>query len=198
MGVKRIYLAGPEVFLDDAVEMGRRKKDLCRAYGFVGLYPFDNEVVPASPSDRLDRLIFSANASMIAEADLAIVNLTPFRGPSADVGSVFELGMAFGQGKPVFGYSNVVEVYLDRVSASGPVTEDRKGVHRDGFGMSIENFGNADNLMIDGCLAAQGRFLVRNAVPVAARFRDLDGFETCLRAASEFYAAGTVSERFRA
>src|SRR5258708_1028231 len=35
------YLAGPEVFLPDAAEIGRRKKELCRRHGFEGLYPLD-------------------------------------------------------------------------------------------------------------------------------------------------------------
>ena len=39
----RAYLAGPEVFLPEAVAIGQRKKQLCAKYGFEGLYPFDNE-----------------------------------------------------------------------------------------------------------------------------------------------------------
>ena len=30
----RVYLAGPEVFLRNALEVGARKKDLCAAYGY--------------------------------------------------------------------------------------------------------------------------------------------------------------------
>ncbi len=55
-----VYLAGPEVFLPDAIELGERKKRLCRAYGFEGLYPLDNEITPAS-GERIDRLIYRAN-----------------------------------------------------------------------------------------------------------------------------------------
>ena len=32
----KIYLAGPEVFLPDAVQIGQAKKRLCAAYGFEG------------------------------------------------------------------------------------------------------------------------------------------------------------------
>jgi nucleoside 2-deoxyribosyltransferase len=35
----RIYLAGPDVFLPDAIEAGKRKKVLCQKYGFEGVYP---------------------------------------------------------------------------------------------------------------------------------------------------------------
>jgi nucleoside 2-deoxyribosyltransferase len=36
----RIYLAGPEVFLKNAKEVGEQKKALCRKYGFEGMFPW--------------------------------------------------------------------------------------------------------------------------------------------------------------
>ena len=42
---------------------------------------------------------------MIA-ADAIIANLTPFRGPSADAGTVYELGYMAGRGKLCLGYCN--------------------------------------------------------------------------------------------
>ena len=33
MALMKIYLAGPDVFLPDAVEIGRRKVDICAAHG---------------------------------------------------------------------------------------------------------------------------------------------------------------------
>ena len=53
--------------------------------------------------------------------------------------------------------------------------------------MSVEDFGNADNLMIDACLAEQGRPLIRFEGRTDELFAALDGFEACLRmAAREF------------
>ena len=40
----KIYLAGPDVFLHDAVDIGQRKMDLCARHGLTGLYPLDNVV----------------------------------------------------------------------------------------------------------------------------------------------------------
>jgi nucleoside 2-deoxyribosyltransferase len=40
----KIYLAGPDVFLPDAVEIGRRKVEICGRHGLVGLYPLDNAI----------------------------------------------------------------------------------------------------------------------------------------------------------
>jgi nucleoside 2-deoxyribosyltransferase len=40
----KIYLAGPDVFLLDAVEIGLRKVEICAHHGLTGLYPLDNKV----------------------------------------------------------------------------------------------------------------------------------------------------------
>ena len=40
----KIYLAGPDVFLPDAVEIGRRKAAICARHGLSGLYPLDNAI----------------------------------------------------------------------------------------------------------------------------------------------------------
>jgi nucleoside 2-deoxyribosyltransferase len=40
----QVYLAGPDVFLPDAIEIGRRKVELCARHGLTGLYPLDNAV----------------------------------------------------------------------------------------------------------------------------------------------------------
>src|SRR5215468_5667335 len=111
----KAYLAGPEVFLSDAVAIGKSKKRLCAEFGFKGLFPFDNEVDPDRLNTRTDLLIYRANVAMMRDADLGILNLTPFRGPSADVGTVFELGMLTGMGKPVFAYTNEDTDFLSRV-----------------------------------------------------------------------------------
>jgi nucleoside 2-deoxyribosyltransferase len=83
----KLYLAGPDVFLREAVEIGRRKKALCRDNGHEGLFPLDNDV---SPDDAA--AIFAANRGLMDRADAGLFNLSPFRGPSADAGTVFELG----------------------------------------------------------------------------------------------------------
>ena len=40
----RIYLAGPEVFLPNATEIGEQKKRICEERGCVGVYPLDHEL----------------------------------------------------------------------------------------------------------------------------------------------------------
>jgi nucleoside 2-deoxyribosyltransferase len=188
--MQKVYLAGPEVFLPDAIEIGRRKKELCGRYGFEGLFPFDNEIEPKAAGEGADKVIYQANERMIRRADLGICNLTPFRGANADVGTVFELGMLVGLGKRVFGYTNVTDDFLARCQSRDRVSLDPvRRAWRDSNGMTIENFGNADNLMIDNALIVHGGHqIVRHAAPPDRIFQDLTGFEISLRLAAEAVA----------
>src|ERR1700761_9456494 len=116
--VKKIYLAGPDVFLPDALEAGRAKKELCRQFGFEGLFPLDLQLVEPTGTD-----IFRADMALMREADIGLFNLSPFRGPSADPGTVFELGMMMAMGKRVFGYRNTDSAYHQRVPEDGYMVE---------------------------------------------------------------------------
>jgi nucleoside 2-deoxyribosyltransferase len=69
-----IYLAGPDVFLPDAVEIGRRKAEICALHGLTGLYPLDNAVNPGVADASLT--IFKSNEAMMESADAIIANLT--------------------------------------------------------------------------------------------------------------------------
>jgi nucleoside 2-deoxyribosyltransferase len=186
-----VYLAGPEVFLPDALEIGRRKQALCAEHGLVGLFPLDDAIAADPGGERVDRLIYRANLAMIRSADAGIVNLTPFRGPSADAGTVFELGLMTGLGKPCFGYTNDADDLLARTRRLGDARRDPAGIWRDDDGMEIEDFGNADNLMIDAALAEHGAAPVRRRVAPASRFRALEGFARCL-AQARASLAGSV------
>ena len=55
----KIDLAGPDVFLPDAMEIDRRKIDICRSHSLIGLFPLDN-VVDLAAADAL-RQIASAS-----------------------------------------------------------------------------------------------------------------------------------------
>ena len=66
---------------------------------------------------------------MMIAADAIIANLTPFRGPGADAGTVYELGYMAGRGKLCLGYSNDPSSYADRVRefTDGDVTRRTPG-----------------------------------------------------------------------
>ena len=114
---KRAYLAGPEVFLADARHIGARKRAICTRHGLVGVFPADEEDVggPALPPRERGLAISRTMERVMWGCDAMIVNLTPFRGPSADVGSAYEMGFMRALGRPIFAYSHDARPFLDRV-----------------------------------------------------------------------------------
>jgi nucleoside 2-deoxyribosyltransferase len=178
----KVYLAGPDVFLPDAAEAGRRKVELCARHGLTGLYPLDNAVDLAAGGASL--LIFRGNEAMMNEADAIIANLTPFRGASADAGSVYELGYMAGRGKLCLGYSNDPSCYADRVRQFTEVTS-RDGRLVDARGLTVEDFGLTDNLMMIHALDLHGCALVAPRRAPTDIWHDLTAFETCVRVAAE-------------
>jgi nucleoside 2-deoxyribosyltransferase len=182
----KIYLAGPDVFLPDAIEIGRRKVELCSYHGLIGLYPLDNAIDTAAPDASLQ--IFRGNENMMIEADAIIANLTPFRGPGADAGTVYELGYMAGRGKLCLGYSNDPSCYLDRVREFTQV-RSHDGRLIDASGLSVEDFGLSDNLMMIHALDLHGCALVTPRQAPADIWHDLTGFEACVRMAAEHLAA---------
>jgi len=184
----RIYLAGPEVFLREAKEIGQHKKDLCKKYGFEGVFPIDVEVETKGKVAReIGLCISEVNEGLIKSCDFVIANITPFRGPSADVGTVYEMGFAHALGKKVFAYTNVATPFTVRTveALKGQVARDVDGKLRDAFGMFVEEVELVDNLMIDGCIQANTRLLVVEAAPEGQLFTYIGGFEKCLKAAKE-------------
>jgi nucleoside 2-deoxyribosyltransferase len=145
---KKIYIAGFDVFRQDSIEIGKYYKNLCEKYGFIGLYPIDNEVDFNQEKNKIACDIFEANKNMILQCDIIIANLNPFRGKESDSGTVWECGFGYGLGKEVYGYIKSKKVYLENFSKN----EKRKinGVYVDNEDMVIEDFDLALNLMI-GC-----------------------------------------------
>ena len=192
----KVYLAGPDVFLRNAHDVGRDKMALCRKYGFEGLFPLDQEL----EINGTAAAIFRANRELMRQADAGLFNLTPFRGPSADAGTIFELGFMFAGGKPVYGYTSVPAPYAERVDALyGPLIEEA-GDLRDVDGYGVEGFGLNDNLMIVRAIEEAGGIISvvepeDSHEPLAA----FKAFEACLIALSKRFGvteteAGKVGE----
>ncbi|WP_375784485.1 nucleoside 2-deoxyribosyltransferase [Bradyrhizobium sp. Pha-3] len=178
----KIYLAGPDVFLPDAVEIGRRKAEVCAYHGLTGLYPLDNNINPTTAGASLT--IFKSNEAMMETADAVIANLTPFRGPSADAGTVYELGYMAGRGKLCLAYSNDPTSYANRVARLQQVVPASDGRLIDAEGLTVEEFGLPDNLMMMHALDLHGSPLVTPREPAADLWHDLTSFETCVRLAA--------------
>ncbi|WP_338663069.1 nucleoside 2-deoxyribosyltransferase [Pararoseomonas sp. SCSIO 73927] len=180
----RIYLAGPEVFLPDAGALADAKRALCARHGATGIFPLDPVHCPAADEAAEEWLaIYLRNETHIRGADALIANLTPFRGPSADAGTVYELGFMRALGRPVAGYANVATPFETRSRAflGASVRPRPDGTWEDAEGLQLEAFGLQDNLMIDGGIRAAGGPLVVRDVPEEGRWRDLAAFEEALR-----------------
>jgi len=183
MKALRIYLAGPEVFLNNAREVGELKKSLCRKYGFEGVFPLDANLDLKDKAPREAGLSISEeNERLIRSCEMLIANVTPFRGPSADVGTVYEMGFAHGLGKRVFAYTNIAFPFTKRTvtALKNQVSRSKDGKLRDSEGMFIEEADLTDNLMIDGCINANSKVLVIEEAPAGQLFTYLSGFEKCL------------------
>ena len=97
------------------------------------------------------------------QADAIIANLTPFRGPGADAGTVYELGYMAGTRQasvsaiPTILRSMPIGCGVSRRSSS------RDGRLVDAEGLTVEDFGHNDNLMmihaldLHGCAAGDCR-----------------------------------------
>lgn len=95
---KKIYLAGPDVFACDAVEIGRRKIEICGQSGLQGIFPGDLGELDSGLSRFEQGLqIYDITENMLMGCDAMIVNMTPYHGPSMDAGSAFEMGFMRAQ-----------------------------------------------------------------------------------------------------
>ncbi len=174
----RVYLAGPDVFFPEPEKWAARKQEICARHGLTGVSPLDE--YPNEPPEwaalPLWRKLSARNEAHIRSCQALIANLTPFRGPSADVGTVFEVGFARALGLPLFGYAHASQGFLERTLAflgaeakSGP-----NGSWLDGDGFLVEDFGRFDNLMIEGGIAGAGGTLDQDGTPA---WNDLALFE---------------------
>src|SRR5438309_3139499 len=182
----KIYLAGPDVFLPDAVEVGRRKTEICARHGVSGLYPLDNAIDVSAGDASLN--IFKGCEAMMDSADAIIANLTPFRGPGADPGTAYELGYMAARGKVCLGYSNDPSSYADRVRRFTGVSS-KGGRLVDTDGLTVEDFGLSDNLMMIHALDLHGCALVRPKRAPEDIWHDLTAFEACVRLEAARFAS---------
>ena len=149
--MKKIYLAGFDVFAPDARQRGAQMKMLCAGRGCIGLYPLDNEAACAAD-------IFAGNCGLIDQADAVIANPNPFRGQEPDSGTCFEVGYAFAKGKPVFAYVSDARAMREKLG------------ERDADGFAVENFGLPLNLMLSSAATVvEGGFADALAAYLAAQ-----------------------------
>jgi nucleoside 2-deoxyribosyltransferase len=207
----KLYLAGPEVFLPNALAYAEQQRALCEQYGFTPLHPVDNgptleawsvealarlyEAVQLFRTEPLRRFmalpseamrcamkIYLGNIAYVRACDIVVANCNAFRGALVDDGTAYELGLANGLGKPTYGYIDVALPEVQNILKRYPCTVPADGVPIDQDGyLVIDDFGTAINLMLECGMLLGGGRLVEG------------NFEDCLRAARTDLDTGKLS-----
>ncbi|TGM57051.1 nucleoside 2-deoxyribosyltransferase [Leptospira adleri] len=156
--MKTIYLAGPEVFLPEALSVLEDRKSLCFSAGFQALSPFDSDIPRDLERNRdLARKIFFGNCELIRKSDIVLANCNPFRGPLVDDGTAFEIGYAFALGKNIYGYAKSLPPLPEIVKGSISTFPHSSGYEMDKDGYLLnEDFGNSLNLMLQYAIENRG------------------------------------------
>ena len=174
----RIYLAGPDVFLPEPFAHAAAQKRICAGLGLLGVSPLDG--LEGEPTTWLDlpeaQRIARRNEAHIRSSQAILANITPFRGPSADAGTVYEIGFGRALGLPVFAYTAVMDDYATRVRHMPGST-----AAADADGLAIEDFDLAENLMIACGIAESGGSIIKSR---RAPWTSLAAFERCAAAAA--------------
>ncbi|MEO1694856.1 MAG: nucleoside 2-deoxyribosyltransferase [Pseudomonadota bacterium] len=182
----RIYLAGPDVFLPNARDVGHAKCARVAAVGGVGVFPLDAELeLTGLPPYEAARRIALANEDLMRSCDGMVANLSPFHGVSMDSGTAFEVGFMRALGRPIEAYTSTPDDYATRARAwratnAAPVAGayDRNGQEADGA-LEIEDFGLSENLMIAiGVADGGGAMTIGDGQETP--FRDADAFEVAV------------------
>ncbi len=151
--MKRVYLAGPDVFFPNAAQHFETLEALCAQHGLQGVRPSDGGLAGTAkytPAQQA-KLIYEANVALIRSCDAVLANLQPFRnGLEPDSGTAFEVGYAAALNKPVVGLVPSLRPQEERVlSECGLSYRTPEGQGFDArFGMLIEEFGQPLNLML--------------------------------------------------
>lgn len=151
--MKRVYLAGPDVFFPDADSHFVTLEARCAALGLQGVRPTDGGLsagLRGTPAEIAER-IYQGNVELIRSCDALLANLQPFRNPvEPDSGTVFELGFAVALGKPTAGVTPEPGRSLeDKVAQHCGLRRDAAGLAWDTtHGYLVEEFGQPLNLML--------------------------------------------------
>jgi nucleoside 2-deoxyribosyltransferase len=150
------YIAGPEIFQANANEIYKQYIDLCKQNNVECLYPNDSEIEKSETKEGFAQNIYDANIARMEKCDIFIANIEPFRGPSLDVGTAFEIGYAKAIGKPIVAFSKKpIKTFFERLKEHyGDIELTDMGYRDKKTQILLEDFNLIDNLMIDKALSA--------------------------------------------
>jgi len=127
----KIYLAGPDIFREDAAEFADWQKEVCRAHGLDPLHPMDNNFKPDYKTLEGASHIYHADVGQMLRCDVICANMGMFRGPEPDSGTCFEIGFIAGMNearekfgaqlpfRPIYGYVEEALNYPEAIRRCG-------------------------------------------------------------------------------
>lgn len=160
-----VYLAGPDVFMPMAEEIGNTKKQLLAAHQHCGHFPTDPDISDFKHDADTAYQIFQGNEALMRRCQVILANMTPFHGPSIDAGTAVEVGYFSAKADRekvlIIGYyEQAVEMdFTKRVAQTvyqNQVVHHQDGSIRSKQGVSLEQFGLSDNLMISCAIRKTG------------------------------------------
>ncbi len=152
--MKKIYIAGFDVFKPNSKQIGYEYKLTCKECGYEGLYPLDNEIDESWSKEVARKFIYEKNIELIEMSDIIIANGNTFRGDELDSGTAFEIGYGLALKKEVVIYMDDTRDYIQKSTC-----RDKNSPIFDKNGMFIEDFGFSLNLMFSACRVVKGGFL---------------------------------------
>jgi nucleoside 2-deoxyribosyltransferase len=140
-GGKTIFLSGPARYREDAAEVYRGMKDICRKYGYSAVSPLDGaEDLFRGTEDPVIRAckLFDHWQEQLRSCDIFLGDLNDYNGLEPCSDTAFEAGAAWKLGKECYGYMDTAARMIDRIPNAGGF---------DVAGNVIENFDYPINLM---------------------------------------------------
>lgn len=136
---KRVYFAGPWVFHRDADTHADLIRIQAVTYGLEAILPTDAEPGASYPDTAADVAIHCL--AQIRRANVIIADVSPFRGPEPDSGTIFEIGYAAALGHQVILFSTDQRSIRQRLVDAdllAPNSEEDSTRHRlEPFGLSV-------------------------------------------------------------
>ncbi len=177
--MKKIYIAGPMVFLENSEDVFAEMKSILRKYDLLGVAPIDNQIglEGVQPGDQLNTKIYEADVGIMEGVDGAIFNISPFRrGVEMDAGTAFEVGYCRALKLPMTGWTTDIRTYPDIVAdffrsnfyeslhESKPNSSGAtSGGLRDPDGNLVHSAGLSQNLMIQKAIETSGGRVIANS-----------------------------------
>lgn len=137
------------------------------------------------------RSIRAANMALIESCDAIVANMVPFRGPSMDLGTAYEMGVGAAWGKIVVGYGAGGKGYVGKVMEWAErrrdevVRREKDGILRDQEGWAVEEFGIGEKQ--DAGVAVDGGGLVDNLMAACGVERLCETVEEAIKEAVQLY-----------